>query len=290
MVSYTYMWGNHTRTPGYKKGRDSMHPYWFFIGRFPIRSYSTLFLLAFLLGLGVTLYIARAEGKEEYTDKLSDMLFLAFFAGIVGSRAWQVFFFDWSFYKSNPGEILAVWHGGLSIQGGIVGAGLFCAWYCWKHKMPLWTIADLCAPGILLGQSIGRDANLMNGDAFGAPTGGNFGLLYPEGSLARDTFHDQPLWPAEVWEGQIDVILFALLLYISYCWGKKLPQGWRFVFYLVTYNGARFGLEMLRGDYATRYFHMTTGQWSAVAAIVVAIGLSVHLWRQHTARQATQDA
>ena len=64
-------------------------------------------------------------------------------------------------------------------------------------------------------------ANLLNGDAFGHPTGGNFGLLYPEGTLAHSTYGNAPLWPAEVWEGQIDVILFAILLLFQTTRPKK---------------------------------------------------------------------
>ena len=58
-------------------------------------------------------------------------------------------------------------------------------------------------------------ANLMNGDAFGHPTGGNFGIVYPETTLAYQTYSSQPLWPAEVWEGQIDVLVFVALLFYS---------------------------------------------------------------------------
>ena len=59
----------------------------------------------------------------------------------------------------------------------------------------------------LIGQAIGRMANLLNGDAFGTPTGSNFGLLYPEGTLAFKTYGAVPLWPAEVWEGQLDIVI-----------------------------------------------------------------------------------
>ncbi|MCL6444921.1 MAG: prolipoprotein diacylglyceryl transferase [Alicyclobacillus sp.] len=157
------------------------------MGNFPVRAYSTIFALAFLLGLGVTLYFARTDDKREYVPHVWNLAPWLLIGGIIGARFWQVFFFDWPYYSQHPGEIIAVWHGGLSIQGGITGAFIVGYWYVWKNKLDFWSLADLCAPGILLGQSIGRDANLMNGDAFGSPTHLGYGLLYPSTILAHQT-------------------------------------------------------------------------------------------------------
>ena len=254
-----------------------MHQYWFFIGDFPIRAYGTLFALAFILGVGVTLYFAKAEGKSQYMDVFMDLAPLLLISGIVGARFWQVFFFDWAFYRTYPREIIAIWHGGLSIQGGVIGALLAGGIYVWYKKLPFWELADLAAPGLMLAQSIGRDANLMNGDAFGGPTGGNFGLLYPEGTIARDTFGNQPLWPAEVWEGQVDVIIFALLVILRL---RKWPSGTIFLLYMTLYNLSRFFLEGLRGDSPRFLFHWTAAQWSSMAFVGVSLVLLAwRIWR-----------
>lgn len=250
-----------------------MHQYWFWIGQFPVRAYSTIFAAAFLLGLGATLYFARADGKREYIPHIWNLAPLLLIGGIIGARFWQVFFFDWSFYRLHPAEIPAVWHGGLSIQGGVTGAFLVGAWYIWKHRIDFWSLADITAPGLLLGQSIGRDANLMNGDAFGDPTHHAYGLLYPDNTLAHQTFGDQPLWPAEVWEGQADIILFALLLILKQ---RRWPKGFLFMYYVVAYNLVRFLLEMLRGDSPRFLFHWDAAQWTS--APLVLIGVLVVIW------------
>jgi phosphatidylglycerol---prolipoprotein diacylglyceryl transferase len=252
-----------------------VHQYWFWIGDFPIRAYSTLFALAFLLGLGVTMYLAKVEGRSKEIQHLWNLGPLLLVGGIVGARFWQVFFFDWSYYKAHPASIPAVWQGGLSIQGGVVGAFLVVVWYIWKHKVSFWILADLLAPGLLLGQSIGRDANLMNGDAFGDPTHSSFGLLYPATTLAHQTYGNQPLWPAEVWEGQADVILFALLLILK---NRKWPAGWLFCYYLVAYNIVRFLLELLRGDSPRFLFHWDAAQWTSVPVILIGIVCAIWLW------------
>jgi phosphatidylglycerol---prolipoprotein diacylglyceryl transferase len=264
-----------------------MHQYWFHIGSFPIRAYSTIFVAAFLLGLGVTIFLSKVEGKKQLGDHLMNMAPYLFLGGIVGARIWQVFFFDWAFYRENPGEIIKIWHGGLSIQGGIVGAFVVALLYIRKYKLPFWIMADLVAPGMILGQSIGRDANLMNGDAFGGPTGGNFGILYPEGTLARQTFGDQPLWPAEVWEGQLDIIIFAVLLVLKQ---YRLPTGAIFLLYNILYNLARIFLEMLRGDSPRFLFGWDAAQWSSVVIVLLALILLVYRFLvDRPARTATTE-
>ncbi|OPG17309.1 prolipoprotein diacylglyceryl transferase [Ferroacidibacillus organovorans] len=262
-----------------------MHQYWFFIGSYPVRAYSTLFLLAFLLGLGVTVYIARAEGKKHLVDHIMNLAPLLFIGGLIGSRIWQVFFFDWAYYSVHPGQIIAIWHGGLSIQGGIVGSLLVALWYLRRHKLSFWELADLFAPGIILGQSIGRDANLMNGDAFGSPTGGNFGLLYPVGTLARATYGNRPLWPAEVWEGQGDVIIFALLLIMKQ---RRWPRGVIFLTENLLYSLERFLLEILRGDSPRFLFHWDAAQWTSAPVILICIILMPYLYKQQKKRDALE--
>ena len=269
-----------------------MHRYWFYIGSYPVRAYSTLFLAAFLLGLGATVYFAKVEGRRRLVDHLLTLGPLLFLGGLIGSRIWQVFFFDWAYYSLHPGQIAAIWNGGLSIQGGVVGAALTGFLYVRRKRLSFWEMADLCAPGILLAQSIGRDANLLNGDAFGSPSVGDFGLLYPQGTPARDVYGDRPLWPAEVWEGQGDIILFALLLLLKQ---RRWPRGWIFLFTEIMYNAERFLLEMLRGDSPRFLFHWDAAQWTsapAALACLAALPLLARYWRRRglPAESAAADA
>lgn len=262
-----------------------MHQYWFFIGNFPVRAYSTIFASAFLFGLGAALYFAKADRRPDLVPHLWNLAPLLLVGGLVGSRFWQVFFFDWQYYQQHPSEIIAIWHGGLSIQGGVVGSLLVAFWYIWKHQLDFWVLADICAPAVLLGQSIGRDANLMNGDAFGDPTHQNFGLLYPVGTLAHSTFGNQPLWPAEVWEGQADIILFALLLVLKQR-REPWPRGFFFMYYAVGYNAMRFGLEMLRGDSPRFLFNWDAAQWTSAPVVIVGVIIIIWLFIRHSKEKA----
>lgn len=244
-----------------------MHQYLFFVGDFPIRAYGLILSLSIILATGVAYFLAKQD--DRWHNHIVDIGIYSGIAGIVGARLWDVFFFDWAYYSHHLSEIFYVWQGGMAIQGGIVfgvGAGII---YAKRHKIDILALADIVAPAIILGQAIGRCANLLNGDAFGAPTGGNFGIIYPETTLAYHTYGAQPLWPAEVWEGQIDFVIFALLLIF-----RAFPhaKGQAFSLYIMLYSLARFGLEFLRGDYATPVFlSFTSAQTTSLVAFILAL-------------------
>lgn len=244
-----------------------MHQYLFFVGDFPIRAYGLILSLSIILATGVAYFLAKQDGR--WHNHIVDIGIYSGIAGIVGARLWDVFFFDWAYYSHHLSEIFYVWQGGMAIQGGIVfgvGVGII---YARRHKIDILALADIVAPAIILGQAIGRCANLLNGDAFGAPTGSNFGIIYPETTLAYHTYGAQPLWPAEVWEGQIDFVIFALLLIF-----RAFPhaKGQAFSLYIMLYSLARFGLEFLRGDYATPVFlSFTSAQTTSLVAFILAL-------------------
>ncbi len=256
-----------------------VHSYWFHIGAFPVRSYSTVFALAFLLGLGITLYFAKTKGNPGDAEHWWSLGPLCLVGGILGARFWQVFFFDWGYYSQYPGQIIQIWNGGLSIQGGIVGALIAAIIYLVKKKLSFFHFADIATPGILLGQSIGRDADFMNGSAYGAPTHQNFGVLFPTDTLARQQYGNQPLWPAVIWEAQVDIVLMALL-FVLLQRKKGWPRGFAFVYYLIVYNICRFFLEMLRGDSPRGVFGWDAAQWTALATALVGVILTIWVFRK----------
>lgn len=222
-----------------------MHQYLFYIGGFPVRMYGLCLCLAIFLATGVGYFLAKQDGR--WHDHCIDLGIYGGFAGLIGGRLWDVFFFDWEYYSEHLLEIPFVWQGGMAVQGGMLAGFAAGVYYCKRHGIDWLAMADICCPAMLMGQAIGRMANLLNGDAFGTPTGGAFGLLYPEGTLAYKTYGAVPLWPAEVWEGQLDVVIFAVLLLFR---TTNHAKGQAVCLYMMLYSVLRFFLEMLRGDYA----------------------------------------
>ena len=134
--------------------------------------YGLMLCTAIFMATGTAYFLAYKDGRgwEKY---LPDIGIYGGFAGIIGARLWDVFFFDWAYYSDHLSEIFFVWQGGMAIQGGIVGGILAGALYCRAHKINWIDMLDVISPALFIGQSIGRMANLLNGDAFGAPTGGD---------------------------------------------------------------------------------------------------------------------
>ncbi len=259
-----------------------MHQYLFTLGNFPIRMYGIMLCLAIFLATAVGYFLAQKDGRG-YEKYLFDIGIYGGFAGLVGARLWDVFFFDWAYYSDHLTEIPFVWQGGMAIQGGIVGGVLAGIVYCKKHHIPWVELLDILTPALLIGQSIGRMANLLNGDAFGAPTGSNFGILYPEGTLAHATYGAVHLWPAEVWEGQIDVILFALLLFFQ---TKKRAPGQSCCLYVILYSTLRFFLEYLRGDYVEP-FMLGLKSAQATSLIFIIIAAIIYIWCGYKSKPKT---
>ena len=175
----------------------------------------------------------------------------------------------------------------MAIQGGVLLGVLTGVYYCRQHQLDTLALMDILAPAIILGQALGRCANLLNGDAFGAPTGGSFGLLYPDTTLAYRTYGSQPLWPAEVWEGQLDLVIFALLLMFR---SRRHAKGQCFALYVFLYSAARFCLEFLRGDYTGKVLGLfTSAQTTSLVLMLLAllafIGAQVYERRQRKRRR-----
>ena len=250
-----------------------MHQYLFHIGSFPIRAYGLVLCLSIILATGVAYFLAKQDGR--WHKHVPDMGVYCGLAGLVGARLWDVFFFDWGYYSEHLSEIPFVWQGGMAIQGGVILGVLTGVAYTKIHKIDTWAFGDIVVPAIAVGQAIGRCANLLNGDAFGGPTGGDFGIIYPEGTLARQSYGAQPLWPAEVWEGQLDIVIFALLLIFR---ARRHAKGQVFILYAVLYSLARFFLEYLRGDYVDPFaFGLKSAQFTSLVIIVVGLGLLLRL-------------
>ena len=249
-----------------------MHQYLFFIGDFPIRAYGVMLALAIISGASVAYFLLKKDSRG-WHEHIVDFSITVAIAGLIGARLWDVLFFDWHYYGNHLLEIPFVWQGGMAIQGGVVLGTLAGYWYLRKHNIDFRAFADIFAPALILAQSVGRMANLFNGDAFGHPTGGNFGILYPESTLAYRTYGNQPLWPAEIWEGQIDILIFVILLLFS---SFKHAKGQVFVLYAILYSAARFCLEFLRGDYVNLTMGLKSAQMTSLIVMIVGICLFIY--------------
>lgn len=143
-----------------------MFPVLFKIGFFELRVYSLMYILALVIGMYMAKRRSEQLGMKE-TD-VENAAIICFLSGILGARIYYVAF-RWDYYGGDFFEMLAVWHGGLAIHGGIIGAVLGLYIFTYIKRMRLFAFADLMVPWLLFGQGLGRIGNLANGEAHGVP-------------------------------------------------------------------------------------------------------------------------
>ncbi len=209
----------------------------------------------------------RAKEFGLKSNDILDMLVYALPIGIICARAYYVFF-SWDQYKGNPREIIAIWHGGLAIYGGIIGAVLTVFFYCQFRKLRFGDMLDVGGLGLMIGQSIGRWGNFMNAEAFGRltdlPWRMNIGQTIAEaGEMGyHPTFFYESMW---------NLLGFIILHFYS---KNRKFSGEVFLLYVAWYGIGRFFIEGLRTD--SLYF-MDTGirisQLVAIGSMAAALAL-----------------
>lgn len=247
-----------------------MYPVLAHLGPLTLRSWGLLVAIGVIMGTMLAARRAQAAGLNR--ELIYDFVIFAVIAGFVGSRIWEVIF-TWGKYAARPIEALYIWNGGLSIQGGVAGAILYTLWFARKHQITFWSLADILAPGLILGQAFGRIGCFLNGDAYGVPTTSGLGVIYQPGTMAYSVYGATPLIPAELMEAGWDIIVLGILLSIS----RRRPlTGLVALAYLGLYSAGRFVLEYWRAD-SLQIWGMKTAQLTSLVTIAVVLGIGVYL-------------
>jgi phosphatidylglycerol:prolipoprotein diacylglycerol transferase len=146
------------------------------LGPLRFRWYGLLIASGVALASLLTAYLAERRGESsEHVWKLLPVVLVA---SLVLARLWFVFF-TWETYSQHPEKIIAIWEGGIAIQGGVIGGILGGLLYARWTKINVWRWGDFIAPGLVLAQAIGRWGNFMNNEAYGAPTSLPWGIKIP---------------------------------------------------------------------------------------------------------------
>jgi len=247
-----------------------MHPILIKIGSVEIRYYGVMIALAFIAGAIIGEREAKRKGFQP--GLVYDLLSYLLVAAIIGARLYYVIFSELTWFLSHPMEILAIWKGGLSLHGGVLGGVLTGIWYCRKKGLPVWKFTDVLAPSVALGQAIGRIGCTMNGCSYGRPTTLPWGIVFTDpNSLAPLGI---PLHPTQIYELMMSFILFLGLWY----WRKKVPfDGQLFITYLIGYGVIRFFLEFFRGD-SLLLFNLVPVP-HAISVVIIILGGSLYIYR-----------
>jgi len=223
-----------------------------------IHWYGVLIVSGVVLGALYATLSARRHGDNP--DHVWNALTLAIVLGLVGARLYHVFssprggMVGWAYYRAHPIEALYIWEGGLGIYGAIVGGLLGVLLYAWRAGLRPLKWLDYAAPGLALGQAVGRWGNFVNQELYGPPTDLAWGLVIdPEHRIAP--YNDLQLYPPEtlfhptfLYESIWCLSLFAVLAITAHRFRDRLRNGEVFLGYLMGYSAGRFFLEYLRPD------------------------------------------
>ena len=230
-------------------------PQGFNIGPLTIRYYALLIILGAVAGAWLASRQAKKYGHDP--EIVLDLLPWLLIGGIIGARLWHVFTPSASNiaagvttgnYLKNPIEILKMWEGGLGIPGGVIGGALALWLYTKAKKLNFMQWADFIAPGLLIGQAIGRWGNFVNQEVYGKPSDLPWAITIDPPYRISGFEHVSKYHPLFLYESLLALIGAGILLLIDKKWHKKLFKGDLLWLYLIYYPTVRFFLEFLRLD------------------------------------------
>ncbi|HEC2158909.1 TPA: prolipoprotein diacylglyceryl transferase [Staphylococcus delphini] len=248
-------------------------PVAFSLGGLEVKWYGIIIASAILIGYWIAQKSAQSVGFRE--DDLVNILLVCVFVAIISARLYFVLF-QLDYYIQNPIEIPMIWHGGIAIHGGLIGAFAMGIYYCYRKNWHPFQLGDVVAPSIILAQGIGRWGNFMNHEAHGGPVSRSFleSLHLPQFIIENMQINGIYYQPTFLYESIWDVIGFIILITIR----RHLKIGETFFIYIIWYSIGRFYIEGLRTDSLMLTETIRIAQ--AVSIVCIIIGIIFIVWRR----------
>jgi phosphatidylglycerol---prolipoprotein diacylglyceryl transferase len=256
-----------------------MHPILFEIRGFPVYTYGVLLAAGYLLGLQFALIRARSRGLDP--NRVMDLGIWIIISALAGAKLLLVVV-DPKAYLTSVESFLTLLRSAGVFYGGLIAAVVVALWYLRRHKMPMWTVTDVFAPGIALGHVIGRLGCLFAGCCFGKPTSVPWAIAFHSEYATQNvgTPFGVPLHPTQLYEAGAELLILVFLLGTERR-GRPFP-GRTFWGYMLLYGISRFIIEFYRNDPRGAIGMFSTSQVVSLLIIPIAIVMLVVLRRQHS--------
>jgi phosphatidylglycerol:prolipoprotein diacylglycerol transferase len=179
------------------------------IGPFKLRWYGLMYALGFIAAYMLISIQQKARRIGLQREILQNLIFYLALGLVVGARLGYVLFYQFAHladYISRPLEIIAVWHGGMSFHGGLIGAVFSAVIFCRYHHMPFWDVADTVIVTAPIGLTLGRLGNFINGELYGRPTDVPWAMLFPGAG-------QMPRHPSQLYEAFLEGVLLFIVLW-----------------------------------------------------------------------------
>ena len=252
-----------------------MYPLLLELGPVSIYTYGVLLAAAYLIGLWLAAVRARARGLDG--ARVTDLGIYVLVSAFVGAKLLLVVV-EFDHLRQDPARIWTLVRSAGVFYGGLLLAVAVAFWQMRRHRLPVWTTCDAFAPGIALGQAVGRVGCLLAGCCYGRPTELPWGVTFTNPLAAANvgTPLDVSLHPTQLYESGAALAILGLLL-LGERRGTGFP-GRTFWSYLLLYPCARFAIEFLRGDPRGAVFDsLSTSQFVSLLIVPVSIVMLLRL-------------
>lgn len=247
------------------------------IGPLSIHWYGLMYLIGFAFFILLGRYRIKQFNQSGITFTiLDDALFYGVLGVILGGRIGHVLFYQFSYYLAHPLEIFAIWQGGMSFHGGLIGVLLAMFFLARKYQLKWLVVTDFIAPLVPIGLGAGRIGNFINGELWGRPTEVTWGMIFPH-------VDHIPRHPSQLYQFALEgVVLFILLWVYS---NKPRSVGAVSGLFLIGYGLFRSFSEFFRqpddGFMGQLTLGISMGQWLSLPMIIGGIFLLIRSSRLH---------
>ena len=255
----------------------SIDPVLFQLGPLVIRWYALAYIGGLLLGWWYMRALAAQSPVAAERDEVDDFLVWATLGVVFGGRLGYVLFYNPGFYLDNPSLIFAVWRGGMSFHGGLLGVAAAAALFAHRRGIRLLPFADLLACIAPIGLFLGRIANFINGELFGRVSEAPWAMIFPRGG-------PNPRHPSQLYEaGMEGAVLFVVLFFLRRREAVRRRAGLLTGVFLAGYGVARTIAELFRQPDIHLGFlsgGTTMGQWLSAPMLAAGVYLMVRARRE----------
>ncbi|HUU40208.1 MAG TPA: prolipoprotein diacylglyceryl transferase, partial [Desulfatiglandales bacterium] len=186
-----------------------INPTIFKIGPFQIRWYGVMYILGIIASYLLVSYQIKKKSLKIDIDIINDLYLFLVIGLIIGARFGYVIFYNLPFYIAHPLKLFAIWEGGMSFHGGLIG--IICSGFIFtkNRNIDFWELADLVIVTAPIGLGLGRLGNFINVELYGRATNLPWGMIFPLGG-------NIPRHPSQLYEFLLEgVLLFAILWWIK---------------------------------------------------------------------------
>lgn len=207
------------------------------IGPLAIRWYGLMYLLGFLAAYGLIRHLARLRRLPLDGDAAADLLFFGAVGVVVGGRLGYVLFYNPGWYLTHPLEAFAIWQGGMSFHGGLLGVVAATLLFCHRRQLPVLLTGDVLVTASTVGLGLGRLGNFINGELWGRTTDLPWGVVFPGAG-------PDPRHPSQLYQAFLEGLMLFVILYWLH--RRQVRQGVVFFSFFVGYGVFRFLVEFVR--------------------------------------------